>query len=169
MIMTDLSTLNLRLRAVEPEDLDLMYRIENDTTLWQYGASCVPYSRYALRQYIEQNQNDLFRDGQVRFVVENTEGEAMGFADLVNFDPLHHRAEISIVLLPQWHRKGLSIEILALLEPYARIFSVGLLYAYVSVQNKPALRMLRKAGYIEVGVLPCWIYGEDAYALTKRL
>ena len=32
----------IRLRALEPEDLDLLYRIENDVTLWNVGSSNVP-------------------------------------------------------------------------------------------------------------------------------
>jgi diamine N-acetyltransferase len=38
----------IKLRAIEPEDLDLLYRIENDADLWAVGATNVPYSRYTL-------------------------------------------------------------------------------------------------------------------------
>ena len=47
------------LRAAEPEDLDLMYLIENDIALWAMGSSNVPYSMYTLRQFIEQTSNDI--------------------------------------------------------------------------------------------------------------
>ena len=50
---------NIRLRAPEPEDLELLYKMENDTTLWSVGNSTQPYSRYTLRNYIEQTRNDL--------------------------------------------------------------------------------------------------------------
>ena len=53
----------ISLRALEPEDLDLIYRIENDPDFWRHGSTTVPYSRYALRQYMESAQNDLFADG----------------------------------------------------------------------------------------------------------
>ena len=36
---------SIRLRAIEPEDLDLLYLIENDTRLWNVGTTNVPYSR----------------------------------------------------------------------------------------------------------------------------
>ena len=39
----------IMLRAAEPEDLDLMYLIENDTALWNYGSANVPYSMYSLK------------------------------------------------------------------------------------------------------------------------
>ena len=33
------------LRAVEPEDLDLMYEMENDPSMWDISSFTVPYSR----------------------------------------------------------------------------------------------------------------------------
>ena len=30
---------SIHLRAIEPEDLDLLYRIENDVKLWNVGAT----------------------------------------------------------------------------------------------------------------------------------
>ena len=38
----------IRLRALEPEDLDELYQIENDRRLWDVGLTNVPYSRFAL-------------------------------------------------------------------------------------------------------------------------
>ena len=84
-------TPTLRLRALEPEDLELVYRIENDPTFWRHGSTTVPYSRYALRQFIADSTGDIFRDGQVRLVIEIKEEsgarawKAIGFADLVNY------------------------------------------------------------------------------------
>ena len=34
----------VRLRAMEPEDLELLYTIENDTQLWCVGTANVPVS-----------------------------------------------------------------------------------------------------------------------------
>ena len=33
----------IRLRALEPEDLDLLYAWENDTSLWEFGSTLVHY------------------------------------------------------------------------------------------------------------------------------
>ena len=35
----------VKLRAMEPEDLDVLYEIENDAEMWHVGAVNVPYSR----------------------------------------------------------------------------------------------------------------------------
>ena len=53
------------LRAVEPEDIDIMYEMENDPLMWDISSFTVPYSRYVLRQYIEGSQSDMFADKDV--------------------------------------------------------------------------------------------------------
>ena len=56
---------NIRLRALEPEDLEWLYSVENDEELWQWGSSNVPYSRYTLKTYIAEsllNFDDLDSD-----------------------------------------------------------------------------------------------------------
>lgn len=45
--MTDQLPL-IHLRAIEPEDLDVLYNIENDTEVWNVSTTNVPYSRYIL-------------------------------------------------------------------------------------------------------------------------
>ena len=108
------------LRAAEPEDLDLMYLVENDTALWEFGNTNVPYSRFALRQFIEQTSNDINTDGQVRLVIAlSSNRNAIGFVDLQNYDLRHRRAEVGIVIMPEWQRQGLGNEVLQLLEEYA--------------------------------------------------
>jgi diamine N-acetyltransferase len=41
---------DIYLRALEPEDLDFLYQIENDSSIWQYGANKAPVSRFCLKQ-----------------------------------------------------------------------------------------------------------------------
>ena len=82
----------MRLRAIEPEDLDLLYQIENDQSLWKVGTTNVPYSRYTLHDYIASSSDDIYADRQVRMIVENDEGETVGIVDLVQFSPEHLRA-----------------------------------------------------------------------------
>mgnify|MGYP002508081413 CR=1 FL=1 len=57
------------LRAVEPEDMDVMYEMENDPSMWDISNFTVPYSRYVLRQYIEGSQCDVFADKQLRLMI----------------------------------------------------------------------------------------------------
>ena len=82
----------LRLRAVEPEDLDLMYLIENDTELWPQGQATVPYSHFALKQYIAECSNDFFHDRQLRLVIETTDRISVGFVDMHKYVPECNKA-----------------------------------------------------------------------------
>lgn len=52
----------IRLRAMEPEDLDLLYHIENDRSVWGVSSTNVPYSRYAPHDYVAHAQNDIYTD-----------------------------------------------------------------------------------------------------------
>ena len=72
--MSEMNLTKVRLRAMEPEDLDFLYNIENDRELWNVGNTNVPYSRYVLHDYIANATNDIYSDGQVRMIVENAEG-----------------------------------------------------------------------------------------------
>jgi diamine N-acetyltransferase len=89
---------NIRLRALELEDLDFLYQIENDDRLWELGVSNVPYSRRVLLDYITSASADIYVDNQVRLIVENEQNEQVGILDLTDFDPRHHRAELGIVI-----------------------------------------------------------------------
>mgnify|MGYP000951130226 CR=1 FL=1 len=43
----------IKLRAMEPEDIEILYRWENDTDIWKVSNTIAPFSKYVLRQFIE--------------------------------------------------------------------------------------------------------------------
>ena len=96
----------IHLRALEPEDLELLYGIENDDVLWRVGTTNVPYSRYVLRDYIANTRSDIYADRQLRLMIERSDGQVVGIIDLVNFDPRHQRAEVGVVILADHRRQG---------------------------------------------------------------
>ena len=156
---------NVRLRAIEPEDLDLLYRIENDTRLWDVGSTNVPYSRYTLHDYIATSSDDIYADRQVRLIIENGAGQPVGICDLVRFDPRHLRAEAGIVVMAQYRRQGCATEAVALLADYARrVLHLHQLYAVVAAGNEAALALFRKAGYQQQCLLRDWLYDGQKYA-----
>ena len=68
----------VRFRAIEPEDLDVLYKIENDTSLWNVGVTNVPYSKYMLHEYIAGSSGDIYADKQVRMIISNDAGDIVG-------------------------------------------------------------------------------------------
>ena len=148
----------MKLRAIEPEDLDVLYQIENDRSLWHVGTTNVPYSRYTLHDYVATSADDIFADRQVRLVMENDEHEVVGMADLVHFDPQHQRAETGIVVMKHHRRKGYALQALQQLEDYALdTLHLHQLYAVIAANNDAALQLFQKAGYERQGVLKGWL------------
>ena len=96
----------IHLRAMEPEDLDMLYTIENDQRLWGVSATNVPYSRYTLHDYIANAAGDIYTDRQVRLIIENEQQDVIGILDLINFDPRHRRAEVGIVIQQPYRSQG---------------------------------------------------------------
>ena len=152
------------LRTPEPEDLELMYAMENDTALWCVGNTLLPYSRYTLRTYLEQSKQDLFAERQARFVIELTSGEAVGMIDLADYDPLNSRAEVCIGMLGKYRGQGIASEALQLLCEYSfRRLHVHQLYAYVGFENADSRKLFAKQGFVEAAVLKDWMRGETGF------
>ena len=52
------------LRALEPEDLEVLFRWENDASLWELGSTLSPFSRYVLKEYIATSHQDIDPDSR---------------------------------------------------------------------------------------------------------
>ena len=154
----------ITLRAIEPEDLDLLYRIENDVRLWNVGTSNVPYSRYVLHDYVAHATSDIYADRQVRMMIDNELGQTVGIVDLVNFDPANRRAEIGLVILNDYRRQGYAMATLEQIHDYAiRILHLHQLYVYIDECNEASLSLFRKVGYTVSGHIPDWLFDGEHY------
>ena len=146
------------LRAMEPEDLDLLYRIENDTKLWDVGCTNVPYSRFTLHNYIADCMNDIYTDKQLRLIIENTNGDVVGIIDLMNFEPRHMRAELGIVIMSRYRRKGYATAAIRKIISYSRnILHIHQLYAFVSADNNASEKLFASLGFKKSSILTDWL------------
>ncbi|MBC7447593.1 MAG: GNAT family N-acetyltransferase [Hymenobacteraceae bacterium] len=149
------------LRALEPTDIGFLLRLENDPALWDAGDTRVPYSRYALEQYIERAAvEDLWAVRQVRFVMgTGPQGaRAAGVLDVFDVAPGHRRAAVGIALLPEARGQGIATEALDLLHTYATTaLHLHQLYCGVAATNAASLRLFRRAGYTEIGIRRHWL------------
>lgn len=162
------------LRAMEPEDLDFLYDMENNAEVWNVGNASVPYSRYVLHDYIANSSNDIYRDGQVRLIVENGDGETVGMADVFDFNAQHRRAEVSIVIRSAFRRRGYATAVLQRLVGYSlRTLHLHQLYAIVAEDNAASLALFEKNGFERSNVLKEWLFDgrkySDAMVLHKIL
>jgi diamine N-acetyltransferase len=158
-------TVNVTLRAIEPEDLDLLYQIENDQQLWHVGATNVPYSRYTLHDYIATSSDDIYADRQVRLIIESDDHQTVGICDIVRFEPQHLRAEAGIVIMKPYRRRGYAEAALGQLAHYAlSILHLHQLYAVVATDNEAALKLFRKSGFSHETQLHDWLFDGHNYA-----
>lgn len=154
----------IRLRALEPEDLELLYAIENDVSLWGVGITNVPYSRYTLHDYIANASNDIYVDRQVRLIVENEEGQTVGIVDVVNFDPQHQRAELGIVIMNNYRRQGYASAAVSELVGYAqRILHLHQIYVFVDICNEAAKNLFNSLDFSESARLKDWLFDGKEY------
>ncbi|MDR3194871.1 MAG: GNAT family N-acetyltransferase [Tannerella sp.] len=157
-----LESTTVLLRAMEPEDLDVLYKWENDTRLWRYGSSLTPYSRYALKTYLSDARLDIFHTRQLRLmIVLKAEEAAVGTIDLYDFDPVNGRAGVGILIDERYRRRGAGAEALNLIRTYAfRFLQLKQLYAFVPERNVPSMTLFRNCGYGISGKLTAWIRNE---------
>lgn len=156
---------SINLRALEPEDLDLLYLIENDQSLWNIGASNVPYSRYVLHDYIANTTSDIYSDKQLRLIIENDEGEAVGIADLVSFDPRHMRAEIGLVIISRYRNQGYGSAALSQLLKYSvEILHLHQVYCIVASSNEACKSVFQSFGFEASATLHDWLLEEEGYS-----
>lgn len=161
----------IKLRALEPADIDMVYRWENDPRLWPMGDNAAPMSRYQLHQYIENYSADIFTDRQLRLVITLAgNGTAVGAVDLFEFDPINSRAGVGIFVDEPYRRQGIAAAALSHLAGYCRSrLSLHSLWCIVAADNTPSLGLFAKAGFNITGRLKSWLraggkFG-DAYML----
>lgn len=161
---TNVSSADISLRALEPEDLDLLYQVENDVSLWSVGVTNKPYSRFALHEYIANASGDIYVDHQVRMMICNRVGDTVGMVDLVNFNPQHRRAEVGIVILDEYRNQGYGLAAMRHVFRYAHAtLHLHKLYALVGVNNLYSIRLFEGAGFTREGVLHEWLFDGDDY------
>lgn len=177
---------------MEPEDIDAIYRWENDPSVWIDSASHQPFSRHALASFIEENSGaDIYSCRQLRLIAEkeeiikgensNFEGKdtfcrhySVGCVDLFDFDPYHKRAGLGIIVDRCFRQQGIGFQIVNVVEEFARLhLTLHQLHCTISVDNVASLALFEKAGYSRCGTLSQWIYSDgdwvDAYFYQKIL
>ena len=151
----------IRLRAVEPGDVDLMYEWENDCDIW-------PVSRHQLERFVERHQDivGVLCDGQLRLIIETLlSSKPVGAIDLFEYDPIHRRAGIGILIYEQSDRgRGYASDAVETLCRYAHdTLRAHQLWCNVGADNEASLRLFRSAGFTEIGVKRDWLWRPDGY------
>ncbi len=155
----------IRLRAVEPEDIELMYRWENDCEVWEVSGTLTPFSHHTLQRFIEEQQFDLWQTRQQRLVIETHEGVAVGLVDLFALDPLHRRAGIGILIAEEEdRRRGYARDAIETLCRYGReMLGLHQLWCNVGSRNIASRALFFGCGFEEVGTMREWLWHPDGW------
>lgn len=155
----------IMLRALEPKDADFMYELENDRKLWHLSNTRVPISRLRIEDFIERSSNDLLSDHQWRLCIEEiSSGDCVGFLDFFDYDPVHLRAFLGIIIIEDKQNKGYASEALNLVLPYAtQTLRLHQLAAEVLELNNHSIQLFEKAGFNKVGVKKEWVWTGETY------
>ena len=155
----------INLRALEPEDLDFLYQIENNESFWEISHTKTPFSKYILKQYIENAHLDIFEAKQLRLIIEvKSTKKQIGMIDLFDFNPMHKRAGIGILIHPDFQQNGFATESLSLLINYSfSHLNLHQLFANITLDNLKSVSLFNKHNFKEVGIKKDWILSEGKF------
>jgi diamine N-acetyltransferase len=151
----------LRLRAPEPDDIDVLYRWENDPEQWDNALYSAVVSRHALWEYLQNYNDNIFANGQVRFmidVVENGKAVTVGTIDLCDFCGRDRRAFIGIFIDTPYRSKGYGHNALSAAINIARQrYNIEQLASIVAADNPTSLHLFTDAGFVQSGLMRNWL------------
>ena len=157
---------HITLRALEPEDLEVLYRWENDAALWFTGNTVAPYSRYDLKQYIASAPKNIYEHGFIKLIIERVfDGAKLGVVDLFDYDHHNSRAEVGVYIDASHRRAGYGLQAVQLITDYGLNFlHLNQLYCHIPASNAETEALFTKAGYQRTALLPSWIKTPEGYA-----
>lgn len=157
----------IRLRKIEPTDIPYLYQWENDAQMWADSDTHNPLSKADLREYIASSTGDIYRDGQLRLMIDD-EGSTMGCIDLFDFDPRNRKAAIGMYIAPHARGKGIGTKAVKLIEEYAFGFlKLRMLYAIIATKNTACSTIYKKESYEPSSILKAWTIEDDAILWQK--
>ncbi len=168
--MKTLKGKTIYIRALETNDLEFIYAVENDLNIWEMSNTQTPYSRFLIKQYLENAHQDIYEAKQLRLAIcKDRDFPAVGLVDLFDFDPKNNRAGVGIVIQGLENRnQNIGSEALDLLIQYA-FYHLNLhqLYANIGTENAASIALFTKFGFQNIGIKKDWnlvngVYKDEA-------
>ena len=157
---------DLKLRALEPEDLELLYEWENNESYWAISNTISPFSKFTLKRYLENSHKSIYESGQLRLMIELLrEKKTIGTVDIFDFDPFHRRAGLGILIASEdYRRKGYATMALTGLIDYCfKTLQLHQLYCNILANNMESIELFSGLGFREAGIKKEWVKTPDGY------
>ena len=162
--MINLKGNNIYLRALEPEDIDYLYSIENDEKFWDISNTIKPYSKHTLRKYLENSNLDIYTVKQLRLVICDYKHNQIGLIDLFDIDFNNHRAGLGIMINLNFRGKGYSKQAIKLIISYAKTkLNLNQIYCNILETNNISIDLFKSLGFSCVGLKKNWIYSNGEF------
>ncbi len=149
----------IALRALEPEDVDLLYKWENDMALWVYSETLKPFSKHQLNQYIQGINLDIYQSKELKLIIETEEDspQTIGIIDLFDFDPYHNRAGVGIMVHKNYEGQGFASAALELFIDYCfKTLGIHQLYCSIAANNQKSIHLFEGKDFECTGVRKKW-------------
>jgi diamine N-acetyltransferase len=156
----------INLRALEPEDLELLYEWENNISYWILSSTVVPFSKFTLKRYLEDSHKNIYETGQLRLMIDYIPDKTtIGTIDIFDFDSFHKRAGIGILIAnEEYRRKGYATMALKCLINYCfSTLQLHQLYCNILANNCESIDLFKKMGFVQSGIKKEWIKTSEGY------
>jgi diamine N-acetyltransferase len=162
----------VRLRAVEPEDLEFLYRWENDEVNWKQSNTLVPYSKYILKKYIDCSHQSIYETCQLRLMIDTVaDNRTIGTIDIYDFDQYNMRAGVGILIAnPHDRNKGHASAALNCIINYAfRTLNLHQLWCNILEGNEESMSLFLHHGFVLSSTKKEWVRVSGGYVTEYML
>lgn len=159
---------NVKLRAVEPSDLESLYLWENEIEVWRVSQTISPFSKYTLKEYCSFANADIQTAKQLRLMIDVINGSeeiTVGMVDLFDYDAINRKAGIGILIgNHNYRQKGVACTALEILVNYSfSILNLHQLYCFISINNKASIDLFLKSKFEKCGIINDWILNSNKW------
>ncbi|MDT2719649.1 GNAT family N-acetyltransferase [Enterococcus gallinarum] len=154
---------NFILRAIELSDQDYLKQMLNDASIENsVGGWSFPISEKTQNKWFQDFENTL---DDVKLVIENYQGEFIGLIGASNIDLKNGNAEVHIKLINnKVKNKGIGTEVMtAFIEYCFNHLRLHCVYASILEDNVSSIKMFKKCGFSEEGVLKDRIFKNGVF------
>ena len=156
--------MKVKFRALEMDDLQWLYLIENDEGLWKYSNTIVPFSKEILTKYILNSNRDIFDVKQLRMVVYSREVSRIGLIDLYDFSPENKRLALGIIIDEKYRNIGVAKNALSLIEKWIKSrLDIHQIYVNIGEENLISIKLFKSLGYIKIGLKKDWNFYNNKF------
>lgn len=154
------------LRSPVLEDLDMLFKWENNREIWQVSNTHSPYTLDEIRQHIKDSAMTVFESGQARFIICLAEdSKPIGTIDLFDFDHYNSRIGVGVLIADESNRrKGYArMSVDAIIDYCFKRLHLHQVYCNILADNKASIALFEGAGFNCSGIKREWVLTENGY------